>query len=350
MTVDGRSKVYYDDFTFENIKELLNKVRSSNYNPDTAKDNIKTNFVESEKEILGTSTTVQPHNGDDFNNSNRNTESYEIDLKTEAPSATILPPPSFSNTENSPKNIGNKLIAVENENCNQVFLSGLESSPELQQIHVKPLSEVIGDGNFFFIQDSEIDVPEIEQDNKIGNYNLQENQVQAIQSQTFTNQSMISNKSQDSFETKSENNMSAHGNIEQAPPSDIVKVDSPNASNLPMPGFPVLGKTVHDDKLFQSCNDASIDWKSQINDGDTNKWSPNEDYKNSTNQNFPKTNLTDRNGNASRSQLKHNALRGNGHNYFKNNDVYYQPGSATNAFRPRSSRDRGNSYSSRSQK
>lgn len=351
MTVDGRSRVYYDDLTFENIKELLDKIRNSEYKSVNTKPVLNEISVENQNEAMDAPITAQLLNGDEQIAAKRKTDNFEVEFRSEAPSATILPPPCFSNSETPTKNTVNTVFAVENEKPDQIFTSGLDNSSEHPEIHIRPLSEVIGDGNFFFIQDSEIDTPEVEQEHVVEHYNVQEDQIQTIQSQTFTNQSMISNETQSSFEKKTENHINAHENIEHSSPSEIVKVDSPNASILPMPGFPALGKSAHDEKRFQSGGiDPSINWKSQINDCESSKWSSNEDYKSSTNQHLSKTNFTDRNGNASRSQIKPNVLRGNGHNYFKNNDVYYQQGSATNSFRSRTSRDRGNSYPSRSHK
>lgn len=345
MTVDGRSRVYYDDLTFENIKELLEKVRISEYK--SAKHVVDKKLTENKSEILEASIAEKLLNGDEEIAAKGQQNHFEAEFKSEAPSATILPPPCFSNTETPSKNNVNNMLVGETEKPNPIFTSALENPSDHPEMHIRPLSEVIGDGNFFFIQDSEIDTPEIEQDHVIEHYNVQEDQIQTIQSQTFTNQSMISNETKHSFEKKSENH-NALENIEHSSPSDVVKVDSPNASNLPMPGFPALGKSL-DDKRFQSGGiDANINWKAQINDCEPSKWSSNEDFKSSTNPHLSKTNMTDRNGTTSRSHLKQNVLRGN--NYFKNNDVYYQQGSAPNAFRSRSSRDRGNSYSSRSHK
>lgn len=361
MTVDGRSKIYYDDFTFENIKELLDKVRNSEYKKSTTKRINENHCVGNENELSKTTITVQGQTTIEDESTNRSNPNDDVEFKSEAPSATILPPPIFSNPD-----LKNPDMIYSDENEKNKFVPNvLENSstePTLfkeQPIHIRPISEVIGVGNFFFIQDSEIDVPESESNMKTETFKVQENQIQTIQSQTFTNQSMISNGSQNSFQKDSELNVLE--NFDQSPQSVFLKVDSPNASNLPMPGFPALGKTKHDIKNIDNIDkekDGNNDWKSQINEYETSKWTSNED-KSSNNRQVPRSSLSDRNGNAPRSQLKQNGLRGNSHNnYFKNNDLYYQQqGMATNnnSFRaPRNVRERGdnrgNSYPSRPQK
>ncbi|KAL5282337.1 CAPRIN1 family protein [Megaselia abdita] len=337
MTVDGRSKVYYDDFTFENMKELLGKVRNSEYKPVNSDPITEKNNVE--KEIPNKTNEVISLNGDVVT---ENIENVDKEFKSEAPSATNLPPPFFSNSETTLKDIANENLTTEYGKFDEFNV--LENE---QQVNTKPFLEVIGDVNFVFIQDSEIDIPEIEAEhtNQHEHYMVQENQKQTIQSQTFTNQSMISNETQGTLLKISESNINTHENIELSSTSDILKMDSPNASNLPMPGFPALVKATNDDKRFQSgSSQTKIDWKSQVNNCETGKWSSNEDYKGSTT--LPRTIFPDRNGNTVRSQIKQNGLRGN-HNYFKNNDLYYHSGSTNSSFKSRSTRDRGNSLSLR---
>lgn len=373
LTIDGRSKIYFDEFTFEHIKDLLKKVRLTSFNEPQTNPLLPSNGNENTgtEELNPSSETVE---NNDI--SLQKTSQGESDFKSEAPSATILPTPTFGNITSATVTIDNNMERIyleQTDSLNPMFTAipinnDHESTFNEQQkcpiVQIRPLSEVIGCGNFFFIQESEIDNHEqVDQDklkNEENNTAEKSNQMKAIHSQTFTNQSMILNDSPicpvDSSQSISTNQVENFNNQQTSCTPAFVNVDPPNASNLPMPGFPALGKAKQENKIDVGGGNPD-DWKQpQLMEYEQNKWSAS-NSENKNNRQFSRANINnDRNGqNIPRNQnFKQNGLRGSGHNYFKSNDAYYQQGIVSNNFRSRNSRDkgndRGNTYTARSQK
>lgn len=241
LTIDGKQKEFEGTSTYANVKSILKNIQKSAYFEKLNQPQQSTENSESQNEIASDEVVEEKANDDSdtapipeetivsavnaspnveaVGNVSNSGEAASVEYASVAPSASAVPVPTFTPQQQQQQQHAMPVpgIAAHTAPQNlkplpQVAAAGsipLSQLPPNHQIHAghvppttvravesayfkqhqyvqqmaRPLAEVLGTGNFFFLQESELDSPEVP-NNNVAHQNAERPPVHPIQQQT----------------------------------------------------------------------------------------------------------------------------------------------------------------------